>query len=214
MKQLEKYPIKNEELLNQVWTHKSCNKINNERLEFLGDAVLSLIIADWLMKKYPQACEGELTKRRSQLVSGSTLAKMATELDFSNFIKASESSFKNNPRILAGVLEAYIGAVYLESGLSSAENLIRSLFKDLIEQNLVVPNYKAILQEWCQKKYKELPVYQVQKEQGPEHKKTFTIDVFIQDRLCGTGSSPQKKQAEQFAAGEALKKLEISLKVS
>ena len=214
MKKLQKltsYQIKDQGLFEQAFTHKSCtkSKTNNERLEFLGDAVLNLIVADLLMEKYPQSDEGDLTKRRSQLVSGQTLAKKAEELDFSEYLKAGSQSYTKNPRILAGALEAYIGAVYLEGGFLSVKELIKFLFQKMIDQNILELNYKSVLQEWCQKKYKEPPVYKLSREKGWEHKKTFFVHVFIQNECYGEGSSYQKKQAEQEAAKEALKRLNI-----
>lgn len=214
MKKIEKtlkYKIKNHELLDQVFTHKSYigSEENNERLEFLGDAVLNLVIADLLMKKYSQASEGELTKKRSQLVSGTTLAEMAEELDFPKYLKTREESYKNNPKILAGALEAYVGAVYLEGGFLSVKKLVTNLFQKLMDQKLPELNYKSVLQEWCQKKYGETPIYKVKKEKGLDHKKTFFMEVFIQGEVCGLGSSHQKKQAEQESAKQALKKLKI-----
>lgn len=211
---LVKYKIKDQDLLRQVLTHKSWTKsgTNNERLEFLGDAVLSLIIADLLMKKYPGVDEGELTKKRSRLVSGHSLAKLAIKLGFPDDLKTGVKSYKNNYRILAGALEAYIGAIYLENKFSLVKKRIEILFRDIIDQDLPELNYKSLLQEWCQKKYKELPVYKLKKEEGLEHKKTFFVEVFIKGADYGTGSSHQKKQAEQKAAQQALKKLKILLK--
>ena len=213
LQKLSSYQIKDQELFEQIFTHKSWtkSKTNNERLEFLGDAVLNLIVADLLMEKYPQSDEGDLTKRRSQLVSGQTLAKKAEELDFPEYLKAGSQSYTKNPRILAGALEAYIGAVYLEGGVLSAKGLISHLFQKMIDQNAPELNYKSVLQEWCQKKYKEPPMYKLSKEEGQDHKKTFFVYVFIQNECYGKGSSYQKKQAEQEAAKEALKRLNISL---
>ena len=214
MEKLEKltnYKITDQKLLKQALTHKSHDKkVHNERLEFLGDAVLNLLIADFLMERYPQASEGDLTKWRSHLVSGSNLAKIAIEFDFPKCLKTEAESHKSNHRILAGALEAYIGAVYLDGGFLSAKQWIQKLFQNRLDQNLHESNHKSILQEWCQKKYKEPPLYKVEKEEGLEHKKTFFVNVFIKDKCYGIGSSHQKKQAEQKAAEQALKKLKIS----
>ena len=213
-KKIATYKIKEEKLFNQVFTHKSYKKssIHNERLEFLGDAVLNFFIADLLMNEDPQASEGELTKKRSQIVSGKTLAKIAIDLDFSKLLKTELESYKTNPRILAGALEAYIGAVYLEGYFLEAKKLIKSLFNKIQSQDMLELNCKPILQEWCQKKYKELPVYKIRKEEGFQHKKTFFVDVFIKGKCLGRGSSYQKKQAEQKAAKQSLKKLKIFIK--
>ena len=214
MKQLEKltkYEIKNKKLFKQALTHRSFikGKVNNERLEFLGDALLSFFIADLLFKTYPQAEEGELTKKRSQWVRGASLSKIALELKLDSYLKVGEKNLKNNPRILAGGLEAYIGAVYLDSGTIAVKKLIKHLFEKKIKQNPIDTNYKSLLQEWCQKKHKQVPSYRIKKEKGEEHNKTFYAEVFIKDKLCGEGFSGQKKQAEQSAAQEALQKLKL-----
>ena len=213
MKILKKYKIKDQNLLQQALTHKSWteSKDNNERLEFLGDAVLNLVIADLLMKKHPQIDEGELTKKRSQLVSGQSLAKLAIELGLPDDLRIEVKSYKNNHRILAGALEAYIGAIYLENRFPSVKKKIEALFKNIIDQDLPELNYKSLLQEWCQKKYKEVPLYKLKKTEGLDHQKTFFVHVFIKGECCGMGSSQQKKQAEQEAAHQALNKLKIPL---
>ncbi len=213
MKTLTNYNIRDKNLLRQALTHKSWTKSkdNNETLEFLGDAVLNLVIADLLMKKYPQANEGDLTKKRSQLVSGQSLAKLAMELGLPDHLRTGAKSYKNNHRILAGALEACIGAFYLENKFPLVKKKIESLFKDVINQDLPELNYKSLLQEWCQKKYKEVPLYKLQKTKGLDHQKTFFVDVFIKNKCYGTSSSRQKKQAEQSAAYQALKKLKIPL---
>ena len=209
-----KYEIKDSKLLLRVLTHRSYTKSkeNNEKLEFLGDAVLGLIVADMLIKKYPLAEEGELTKKRSQLVSGQNLAKIAIQLGFPDHLKTGLKSYKNNPRILSGAFEAYIGAIYLENDFLSAKQMIESFFVETIDQELPDLNYKSVLQEWCQKKYKETPSYKLKKEEGLDHQKSFFVDVFIKDKCYGRGSSYQKKEAEQKAAQKALKKLKISFK--
>ncbi len=216
MKKLQKLTqIKDIKLLEQALTHKSWTKsgANNERLEFLGDAVLNLLIADLLMDKHPQLNEGDLTKRRSLLVSGQNLAKMAIELGFPEGLRAGAGAplHKKNPRILAGALEAYIGAVYLEGGFAAVKELVKHLFQKMMDQDIPDLNYKSVLQEWCQKKYKEPPVYRLSKAEGREHKKVFFVHVFIQNERYGEGSSYQKRRAEQEAAKQAIKKLSIPL---
>ena len=211
LEKLTKYKIKNQKLFKQAFTHKSCikSKNNNERLEFLGDALLDFFVADLLFKNYLQAEEGELTKKRSQWVSGASLTKIALDLKLDNYLQVGEERFKKNSRILAGVLEAYIGAVYLDSGITAVKKLIKYLFEEKIKENSIDTNYKSLLQEWCQKKYKQVPVYKIKAEKGVEHNKTFSIEVFIQNKSCGEGDSHQKKQAEQSAAKQALQKLKI-----
>ena len=214
LKQLEtltKYKIKDQKLFKQAFTHKSFmdSKDNNERLEFLGDAILNFFVAELLFKNYSQASEGELTKKRSQRVSGASLAKLALDLKLNNYLKVGEKNLKNNSRILAGALEAYIGAVYLDSGAMAVKKLVKHLFEEKIKQNPIDTNYKSLLQEWCQKRYKQVPAYKVKEEKGVEHSKTFYIEVFMQNKLYGEGFNGQKKQAEQSAAKQALQKLKI-----
>ena len=211
LEKLTKYKIQDQKLFKQAFTHRSFSKskINNERLEFLGDALLNFFVADLLFKNYSQATEGELTKKRSQWVSGASLTKIALDLKLEDCIQAGESSLKKNARILAGVLEAYVGAVYLDSGVIAVKKLIKHLFEEKIKQNLVDTNYKSLLQEWCQKKHKQVPVYQIKKEKGEEHNKIFYAEVFVHSQLYGGGYSSQKKNAEQVAAKQALQKLKI-----
>ena len=210
MGDLKRYGIKDLNLLKQVLTHKSWrDDPNNERLEFLGDAVLGLIIADLLMKKHPQAEEGELTKKRSRLICTQSLAGLAIEMGFPEDLIAESSDYKNNPRILAGVLEAYIGAVYLENSFSQTKEKVEILFQNLINREIKEDDPKIILQEWCQKTYKDIPLYKLKKTEGLEHEKTFFVDVLVQGKFCGTGSSQTKKQAEREAAKKALETLKI-----
>lgn len=212
LEQLTKYKIKDSSLFEQVFTHRSYpnSSINNEKLEFLGDAILNFLVSDLLFKIHPHLNEGDLSKKRSQWVSGLSLAEIAKGLNFSQYLKTSNPSFKNNPRILAGALEAYLGAVYLEGGIVPAKKLVRHLFENKIKQdNIEYKNYKSLLQEYYQKKHKSLPVYKIQKEEGREHDKIFYIEVFFKDKLLGSGSGSTKKQAEQEAAKQALQKMSI-----
>ena len=218
IKQLEtatKCKIKDPLLMEEALTHRSLSKAgkNNERLEFLGDAVLDLVTADILMKKYPEDSEGDLTKKRSRLVSGPVLAEIAEKFGFHRLLRAVSEEHKRNPRLLAGVLEAWIGAIYREGGLSEAEKLIKSLFHENInKENFTEQNHKSFLQEWCQRKYNEIPVYKLKKEEGLEHKKTFVMEVFIKDVSYGTGQAREKKkEAEQAAARQALQQLNIPI---
>ena len=212
MSKLKSYKIKDAKLLDTIFTHRSIAKQNNERLEFLGDAVLNLVIADLLVKQNPQDTEGDLTKKRSYLVSGLTLAKIAIDLNLPTQLKVREEAYKKNHRILAGLFEAYIGAIYLEAGFLDCKKMIQGFFKNLLTKDILDYDYKSILQEWCQKKYKEVPDYKIKKEEGQEHEKTFFIDVFIKNKICGSAFSRQKKQAERLAAKKAIQKLKIPIK--
>ena len=205
------YTIKDKNLLEEALTHKSCKKISphNERLEFLGDAVLNLVIANKLMKEFPRQNEGDLTKKRSQLISGQTLWGVGLDLNLNEYLKIGAKVNPKGKRILAGALEAYIGAIYLDSDFLTVQKIIENLFKEKINEDSPLVNYKSSLQEWCQKKHKTIPIYKVKKEEGPQHKKIFYINVFIKDDCLGSGSDYQKKQAEQIAAKEAVDKLKI-----
>ena len=216
LEKITKCGIKDPELREEALTHRSLTRArkNNERLEFLGDAVLDLVATDILMKKYPQDSEGVLTKRRSQLVSGRSLAAIAEEFGFHIVLRTGSEAHRRNPRLLAGVVEAWIGAVYKERGLRGAEKLIKTLLgKSLDDESFEEQNYKSFLQEWCQKQYNETPIYKVKKEQGLEHKKTFIVEVFIQGVSYGLGQPrEQKKLAEQSAAYQALQQLKVPSK--
>ena len=209
LEQLTKYKIKKPALFEQAFTHKSYSKsqTNNEKLEFLGDSILNFLVSELLFKIHPHLNEGELSKKRSQWVSGLSLTEVAKSLHLSHYLKTGSLSFKKNPKILAGALEAYLGAVYLEGGIASARKLVRHLFETKIKQdNRQDRNYKSLLQEYCQKKHKELPYYKIQKEEGKEHDKIFYVKVFLKQKLLGSGEGSTKKNAEQEAAKKALKK--------
>lgn len=205
------YTIKDEPLLKQAFTHRSYKKglhSDNERLEFLGDAVLNLSITDQLMKRYPDYDEGQLTKIKSQLASGQTLAELALQLNLNRYLQTGNPSDSKNPRMLAGAMEALLAVIYLDAGFKQAKHTIKNLFAPRIENFLSV-DYKTELQEWCQKKYKTVPIYKLKKEEGPAHRKIFYIDVVINAELVGASFDKQKKQAEQMAAKLALLKLSV-----
>ncbi len=206
------YEIKDKNLLQEAFTHRSCQNLNpnNERLEFLGDAVLNLVITDKLMKQFPKLNEGDLTKKRSQLISGQMLWEIAIDLNLDKYLKIGSQVNPKEKKILAGALEAYIGAIYLDSDFLTIQQIIQTLFQKKINENLPSLNYKSSLQEWCQKKYNTIPIYKIKKEEGPQHKKLFFVDVFIKKNHLGSGSDYQKKQAEQIAAKKAMDKLKIS----
>ena len=197
------------ELFEQAFTHKGFLKseADNERLEFLGDAVLNFLGADLLYKKHPDLQEGSLTKIRAGLLSGSTLAEIARELNFQNYIRVQEEEDKNNSRLLAGALEAYTAAVYLKRGFVSVRKWAAFLLKDRLEEE--DKNYKSQLQEWCQKTYHQLPSYKLVKQEGKDHNKNFHIEVFINGGPIALGKGFSKRKAQQSAAEQALKKLKI-----
>ena len=207
------YSFKNTKLLRTALNHKSsydktCD--DNEKLEFLGDAVLGLIVSDLLMSAYPEKNEGFLTKTRSGLVSGATLTEVGRKAGIPLYLNTGHKSDMENPRLIAEALEAFFGAVYLDGGFIAAKKVIQRLFEEKIHTKDFTPDYKSLLQEWCQKNHKTPPVYRVRKTEGPEHEKIFYMEVVLKDRLLGTGCNNRKKEAEQLAAKNALIKLEIS----
>ena len=177
----------------------------------MGDAVLSLAITDALMRELPKATEGEMTKIRGSLVSGQSLAEAALDLGFDSLLKTARKKDRSNPRLLAGAFEAFLGAVYLDSGYPAAEKIILSLFRKKIKKKFFYSDYKSSLQEWSQRTYRQIPEYRLKKEEGPSHKRLFYVDALVDSQVLGSGSDRQKKQAEQNAAREALKNLKVPL---
>lgn len=212
--------FRDRELLYRALTHRSYAHEasldageTNERLEFLGDAVLDLVISDYLYRKYDHLDEGELTRVRSSLVNMNSLAEIARDVGLGEYIllsrdeKADGGSDKTS--IIADALEALIGAVYLDRGLQAARELVMDLFLERLQQAVAGEldfDYKSRLQELVVKKRGILPRYRL-REEGPDHCKTFFATVYVGDRKMGTGSGNSKKEAEQSAAREALRRL-------
>lgn len=219
------YPFKNMDLLREALTHKSyvnenpeLNLKDNERLEFLGDAVLDLAISASLFMNFPDFQEGELSRFKSMVVSETSLAKIAARLDLGRFLFLGKGEEQTGGRkkesLLANALEAIIAAIYLDGGLEPADEFIRMTFSDeisMIVKEGISLDYKTDLQEYCQAQGLPLPVYRVSKETGPDHKKIFEIELLIQDEVFGIGIGRSKKDAEQKAAKEALKHLTSKL---
>ena len=187
---------------------------SNERLEFLGDSVLNMVVADYLFKNYPKEEEGFLTKKRSSLVNRERLYHAAEDIGLQHLImynqKYLRDSVEGMQTVLADGLEAFIGAVYLDQGLKVTqefivENIIHSFEED--EKFLIDTNYKGQLLELTHAKKLSSPRYVIKSEQGPPHKKEFTIDVYIGEELMGTGLGRSKKSAEQEASRIAVEKL-------
>jgi ribonuclease-3 len=214
-------PIHNEALFATALTHRSAidfldkeKFVSNERLEFLGDAVLDLVIAEHVYKLYPDFNEGALTKLRSQLVNAKTLAHFAKQFNLGKVLIVSESAEQNGVResetALADALEALIGAVYLDSGYDKARTFLETTmlqqtnFAALINSD---QNFKSALLEYAQGERLMLPYYFVISEEGPPHKKVFTVGVRLGDEVLGEGTGKSKKIAEQLAAKEAITKL-------
>jgi ribonuclease III len=210
--------FKNKDLLIQAFCHRSYinenstfNQGHNERLEFLGDAVLELAVTDYLYLNYPDKAEGELTSWRAALVNTKTLSKKAKELKLGDFVLMSKGETKENGRarrsVLANTFEALIGAVYLDSGYNKCYKLIeKELIVELpkiIEEQLY-RDPKSLLQEESQRRESVTPNYKLIKEWGPDHKKNFMVGVFLKDRLIAEGQGLSKQEAEESAAKKAL----------
>jgi ribonuclease III len=188
--------------------------VSNERLEFLGDAVLDLIVAERLYSQYPDFDEGSLTKLRSQIVNAQTLAIHARKFELNKLLIVSDSAEQNGVResdtALADAFEAIIGAVYLDSHYQQARLFLDHHLLSVTDFSSLIDfdrNYKSILLEFAQAERLPLPCYFVLSEDGPSHKKIFTIGVKVGDELLGQGSGKSKKSAEQIAAKEAIDKL-------
>lgn len=214
------YQYQNLSLLETALTHRSFLNENrhlsqsNERMEYLGDAVLELITSDFLYHKFPNLPEGELTSLRAKIVQTKTLAQVATKLELGQYLNMSKGEIsgggKQNVSILADLLEATIGSIYLDGQIDNARNFIHqnilSQFEELIKI-AHVEDYKSHLQEIVQAKGGIAPTYQVIKEDGPDHDKIFTIQVNYFDQAQEIGTGPSKQAAEQSAAQKALEKL-------
>ena len=216
LKELEgilEYEFKNKDLLHKALTHKSYSENNNEKLEFLGDRVLGLVISKKLLDKYPGEKEGIIDKKFSNLVNKKTCANIANTLNLKKFIYLG-ASHKNLERsgnkILSDCLEAIVGAIYTDGGIKSSEKFILNSWNSFIDKSVVtLIDPKTRLQEFSLKKFKILPKYTFFKKSGPQHKPSFKTEVQIPDskKIIGTGSS--KKEAQQNAAEKLIKILNI-----
>ncbi|MFH1700255.1 MAG: ribonuclease III [Candidatus Zixiibacteriota bacterium] len=220
------YTFKNEDLLQVALTHRSFAKLgekdwlpSNERLEFLGDSVLGLVAANYLFDKYPQKPEGDLTKFKALLVNETTLARQSVTFNLGDYILLSSEEEKSGGRerasILADAFEAVIGAIFLDGGLFPAKTFIERTiiaYSDEIAADKTYINYKGELLEFLQGRSEGMPRYEVVSEEGPDHNKTFTIEVIANGKIIGNGVGPSKKDAEQKAAAVALEKLKDGYK--
>lgn len=216
--------FKNKGLLSQVFLHRSYLnehpevKIeNNERLEFLGDSILSFVVSEFFYSNNRCANEGKLTTLRSQAVRTETLAKISQKLGLGEFLLLSkgesDSGGRNNQSLLANVFEATVAAIYLEKGFEETKKFINKnileVFEELTKGEEIV-DFKSQLQKIVQEKTHVSPSYKLISTSGPDHRKIFEIGVYSENKQLGKGKGPSKQQAEQKAAFEALKKLNLT----
>lgn len=214
------YKFKNRNFLMEALTHSSFanerhGKIKcNERMEFLGDAVLSIISANFLFRRFPDMPEGDLSKLRSSLVCTQSLSDFARQISLGDalFLGKGESNTggADRPSILENAFEALIAAIYLDGGMESAEKFVLSFLKPAVETHHInFKDYKTTLQEVVQQNPDENVNYVLTGEKGPDHNKTFEVEVHLNSNVIGKGEGRSKKSAEQAAAKEALKLMGI-----
>ena len=210
--------FENKDLLKQAFVHRSYLNENrgfplghNERLEFLGDAVLELVITDYLYTKYPEKNEGEMTSLRSALVNANTLYQVGNNLGINDFLLLSRGEAKDTGRarqyILANTMESLIGAIYLDRGYEKAKDFIYTHITPLIDKVIEEESWidaKSLFQEQAQEHDGATPAYKTLKEEGPNHDKHFTVGVYIKNDLIAEGRGDSKQDAEQDAARKAL----------
>jgi ribonuclease-3 len=215
------YSFKDKKLLMLAFIHRSFYNENrelvpghNERLEFLGDSVLGLMVSDYLYRHLPSEAEGELSHLRAHLVEASACVRYLQKLGLESYVLLGRGEKMNAGRgretILADLFEALIGAIYVDSDLETVAKFFWGHFEKEIKTMLETPsrNWKAELQDYSQKKFQKPPHYVVQKEEGPDHNKIFHVIVMVDGESLGEGSGSTKKQAEQAAAHSALEKLD------
>lgn len=210
------YQFNDEELLTRALTHRSVRANNNERLEFLGDAILSFVIADALYLRFPKSQEGELSRFRANLVKGETLAQLAHEFEIGQFLRLGTGELKSGgfrrESILADAVEAIIGAIYLDAGIEEARAAILRWFDERIgrvHKQTHTKDAKTRLQEYLQAKYEALPEYEVLRIEGKAHEQTFYVECRIDVlNLSKKGSGTSRRRAEQEAAAKMLQELQ------
>ncbi|MDM8534740.1 ribonuclease III [Clostridiaceae bacterium HSG29] len=213
------YVFNNKELITEALTHSSYANENkskgvqfNERMEFLGDSVLSLVVSEYIFTKLQKLPEGELTKIRARIVCETSLAMVANEIELGNHIRLGRGEELTGGRkrssILADGFEAVLAAIYLDSNFEIAKKFILRIMKDKIEEGVngeILIDYKTRLQEIVQSKTKNKLSYNIYNEEGPDHNKTFFVEVKLKELVLGKGKGSNKKEAEQKAAKEAIK---------
>lgn len=210
------YHFRDHSLLTLAFTHRSFINENrgvtehNERLEFLGDAILGMLISDYLYCNLPTNAEGQLSYLRSRLVEASSCVSFMQSLDIASYVLLGKGERMNDGRgresILADLFEAIMGAIYLDGGLEAAKHFLFTNFTPQIQLILKTPlhNWKALLQDYCQKNYQQTPFYSVLQASGPDHSKIFEISVIINKQELGRGKGASKKEAQQAAAADAI----------
>jgi len=213
------YQFKNEKLITEALTHRSYSKnFNNERLEYLGDAVLDLIVGEYLYHLFPEAEEGILSKLRAALVNEDAFTKLAKRLNLGKYLLLSPAEENNGgrekPSILSSAFEALIGALYLEAGFDKAKDTALKLIKEeypTITPDELLKDYKTSLQEITQAHFGVVPEYRLLSAKGPDHKKEFEIGVFIHDKEYARAKGKSKKTAQQEGARLTIQKLKREL---
>jgi ribonuclease-3 len=213
------YRFKDRSLLSLAFVHRSYVNEHqdiahhNERLEFLGDSVLGLLISDYLYQVLPGTPEGTLSSLRAKLVNSVACMSYIHKLNVGGYLLLGRGEKMNNGRgrdsLLANLFEAIIGAIYLDGGFAAAGRFLFMNFSTEIDSTVKEPqqNSKVALQDLCQKKFMQAPTYRVLDQHGPDHKKMFLIGVLVDERELGRGSGPSKKEAQQAAAADALANL-------
>lgn len=215
------YQFHDRSLLMLAFVHRSYineNRIlfeHNERLEFLGDSILGMLISDYLYQHLPSTPEGQLSYLRSRLIEASSCVTYIQNLNITSYILLGKGEQMNDGRgresILADLFEAIIGAIYLDGGIEKAKQFVFDNFSSQIDVILQMPlrNWKALLQDYCQKTFQQTPTYHVIKESGPDHDKLFDISVVINQKELGRGTGPSKKEAQQAAAADAVSRFNL-----
>lgn len=215
---MKKIPyFKNKALFDQAFTHRSyLNETkedleSNERMEFLGDSILSFVVSDHLYHTYPDYNEGVLTNLRSLVVNTKSLAILSEKLDLGWYLKLSrgeeESKGRENASLLANSFEAFVGALYLDQGLDAVRDFLNRTLISQIEEHVqkrIFKDPKSLLQEYVQAQKQHSPIYKVLHEEGQPHTKTFTVGVFVKSTMLGEGKGKSKQEAEEEAARRAL----------
>lgn len=212
--------FKNQKLKEAAFIHRSCLNENptlglssNERLEFLGDAIISFVVSEYLYQKFPKHQEGDLTSFRAALVRTKSLASLAQKLELGNHLKLSrgeeETGGRQNPSILANTVEALVGALYLDQGMEMTKNFLQENLLPQIGEIIRTESYKdskSRLQEIVQTEKRVAPIYKILKYSGPDHARQFTVGVYVENKLLGKGQGRSKQAAEEQAARIALEK--------